>query len=92
MGIGFVVEVVRTVEVSGAGVVVIVGGIHSEEFTRILWARKSCPLFRLTSTKMILMHKKADFKKQSRDQRLHRGFLHGNNSELLALGPLRVDS
>ena len=49
---------------------------HSEEFTRILWARKSCPLFRLTSTKMILMHKKADFKKQSRDQRLHRGFLH----------------
>lgn len=31
LGIGFVVEVVRTVEVSGAGVVVIVGGICGKD-------------------------------------------------------------
>ena len=63
---------------------------QSEVFTGMVWARKSLP-FWLTSTKMLLMHKKVDHKKQLRDQHLHRGFLHGNNPGLLTLGPLRVD-
>lgn len=64
---------------------------QSEVFTGVVWARNSLPLFRLTSTKMVLMHKKADLKKQPKDQCLHRGFLRGNNPRLLALGLLRVD-
>lgn len=39
---------------------------QSEVFTGMVWARKSLPLFRLTSTEMVLMHRKADLRKQPR--------------------------
>lgn len=43
---------------------------QSEVFTGMVWARKSLPLFRLTSTEMVLMHRKADLRKQPRGEGL----------------------
>lgn len=36
----------------------------------MVWVRKSLPLFRLTSTEKVLMHRKADLRKQPRGQGL----------------------
>lgn len=43
---------------------------QSEVFTGMVWARKSLPLFRLTSTEMVLTHRKADLRKQPRGEGL----------------------
>lgn len=51
--VGEVMGVVGRVVVSGTTVVVSGGGLQSEVFTGMVWARKSLPLFRLTSTEMV---------------------------------------